>query len=207
MPLIDTSTMAYQLKAVYGDQIIDLFNRQTMTYNMFMKSGRKATYAPGGTGFVFAARRSDIESVGARAENAYLPEPLDATGVQFTITPKLIYATLRLSGLSMEAGKGGAQSFVDVQGDAIANIYKALITDLNRQCWGDGTGKLATLSTASTTNTGATWTATCANDVGVRYCRKGMVVDFYETGTLDVHSVAARIASINRFGVQKHYCC
>ena len=198
MPLIDTSTIAYQLKAVYGDQIVDLFNRQSMTYNMFMKSGRKATYSPGGTGFVFAARQSDIESVGARAQNAYLPEPLDAAGVQFTITPKLIYASLRLSGLAMEAGKGGAQSFVDVQGDAIANVYKALITDLNRQCWGDGYGLLGTISTTATPSTGTTWTATFSNDRGVRYIRKGMVVDFYTSGgALDQSNTASRVTSIN----------
>jgi hypothetical protein len=198
MALIDTSSIAYQLKAVYGDQIVDLFNRQTMTYNMFMKSGRKATYAPGGTGFVFATRQSDIESVGARAQNAYLPEPLDAAGVQFTITPKLMYASLRLSGLAMEAGKGGAQSFVDVQGDAIANVYKALITDLNRQCWGDGYGLLGTLSAVATPATGSTWTATFSNDRGVRYIRRGMVVDFYTSGgALDVTNVASRVKSIN----------
>jgi hypothetical protein len=197
MPLIDTTTIAYQLKAVYGDQIVDLFNRQTMTYNMFMKSGRRATYTPAGTGFVFAARRSDVESVGARAEGAYLPDPLDATGVQFTITPKFIYATLRLSGIAIEAGKGGASSFVDVQGDAIANIYKALVTDLNRQCWGDGTGKMATLSAAATLNNAATWTITCSNDVGVRYLRKGMVVDFYESNTYETEASAQRIQSIN----------
>ena len=197
MAQIDTSAIAYQLKSVYGDQIIDLFNRQVMTYNMFMKSGRKATYAPGGTGFVFATRRSDIESVGARAENAYLPEPLDADGVQFTITPKLLYATLRLSGLGMEVGKGGVQSFVDVQGDAISNIYKALITDLNRQCWGDGHGGLATLSAQATTLTGSVWTFTCANDTGVRYLRKGMLLDFCESGTIDIHSIAQRIKSID----------
>jgi hypothetical protein len=198
MPLIDTTTIAYQLKAVYGDQIVDLFNRQTMTYNMFMKSGRKATYAPGGTGFVFATRQSDIESVGARAQNAYLPEPLDAAGVQFTITPKLMYASLRLSGLAMEAGKGGAQSFVDVQGDAIANVYKALITDLNRQCWGDGYGLLGTLSAVATASTAGTWTATFSNDRGVRYIRKGMVVDFYTSGgALDESNTASRVYSIN----------
>lgn len=106
MALIDKTAITYQLKNVYGDQIVDLFNRQNMTYNMFMKSGRKASYSPGGVGYVFAARRSDIESVGARAENAYLPEPLDAAGVQFTITPKLMYGVLRLSGLAIESGKG-----------------------------------------------------------------------------------------------------
>ena len=197
MALIDKTAITYQLKNVYGDQIVDLFNRQNMTYNMFMKSGRKASYTPAGAGYVFAARQSDIESVGARAENAYLPEPLDAAGVQFTITPKLIYATLRLSGLAVELGKGDTASFVNVQGDAIANIYKALIVDLNRQCWGDGHGEIGVLSTTATTATGTTWTITLNNDTGVRYIRKGMLLDFCESGTIDTHSIAQRVSSIN----------
>lgn len=197
MAQIDTTAIAYQLKQVYGDRIVDLFARQSMTYNMFMKSNRKASYKPGGAGFYFAARQSDIESVGARAENAYLPEPLDADGVQFHISPKLIYASLRLSGLAMEAGKGDLMAFADVQGDAVSNIYKALVTDLNRQCWGDGFGKLGTLSASATPSTSTYWSATFSNDVGIRYARKGMVVDFYTaSGAIDASCVAARIHTI-----------
>jgi hypothetical protein len=198
MALIDKTAITYQLKNVYGDRIVDLFNRQTMTYNMFMKSARKASYSPAGAGFVFAARRSDIESVGARAENAYLPEPLDAAGVQFTITPKLIYATMRMSGLAMEAGKGNLGSFVDVQGDAVANIYKALVTDLNRQCWGDGTGLLGITSAAATPTTANGWTIYFSNDRGIRYIRKGMVVDFYTaSGAIDTSATSLRVQSVH----------
>jgi hypothetical protein len=198
MALVDKTAITYQLKQVYGDRIVDLFNRQAMTYNMFMKSSRKSSYRPGGVGFYFAARRSDIESVGARAENAYLPEPLDPAGVQFVITPRLLYATMRISGLAMEAGKGDLSSFVDVQGDAISNVYKALITDLNRQCWGDGFGKLGVLSTAATGSTTATWTAKFQNDLGVRYIRPGMLVDFCATaGTVNTNQCALRVKTVN----------
>jgi hypothetical protein len=198
MSQIDTTAIAYQLKRIYGDQITDLFARQMMTYNMFMKSGRKAQYKPGGAGFYFALRQADNEAVGGRAENAYLPEPLPGDGVQGVITPKLIYGALRLSGLAIEAGKGDLMAFADVQGDAISNLYKSLVVDLNRQCWGDGTGLLATLSTTSDTlSTSTTWTITCSNDRGIRYLRKGMIVDFYQSTAIDQSAVAQRIASIN----------
>lgn len=198
MSQIDTTAIAYQLKRVYGDQITELFARQTQTYNMFMKSGRTAKYRPGGVGFYFATRQADIESIGARAENAYLPEPLAGDGVQGVITPRLIYGTLRLSGLAVEAGKGDAAAFADVQGDAISNLYKALIVDLNRQCWGDGTGLLATVSTASSaTHATNETTITCSNDRGIRYLRKGMIIDFYASTAIDESSVASRIMSIN----------
>jgi len=169
-----------------------------MTYNMFNKSNRKAQYKPGGAGYYFAARQGDIESIGARAENAYLPEPLAGDGVQGVIAPKLIYGVLRLSGLAIEAGKGDIMAFVDEQGDAVANVYKALIVDLNRQCWGDGTGLLGTTSAASDAlSASATWTVTFDNDRGVRYMRKGMIVDFYQSTAIDQSACAQRISSVN----------
>jgi hypothetical protein len=76
--------------------------------------------------------------------------------------------------------------------------YKALISDLNRQCHGDGYGLLGTLSTTSDTlSTAATWTMTFANDRGVRYIRKGMIIDAYESNNIDQSSVASRVASVN----------
>ncbi len=197
MAVVDTTAVAYQLKRVYGQRITDLFKRHTMTYNMFQKSSRKASVKPGGTGYFFSTRQGDIESVGARPQGGLLPEPLAGDGVQGTITPKLIYGVLRLSGLAIEAGKGDVMSFVNVQGDAISNVYKALINDLNRQCWGDGYGHLGTLSGAASATTTGTWAATFANDTGTRYIKKGMIVDFSESGTLDQSSVASRVFSIN----------
>lgn len=198
MSQIDTTAIAYQLKRVYGDKITDLFNRQTMTYNMFLKSDRKASYRPGGAGYYFSTRTGDIESIGARAEGAYLPEPLPGDGVQGSVSPRLIYGSLRLSGLAVEAGKSDVMAFADVQGDAIANLYKSLVVDLNRQCWGDGTGLLGTLSTTSDTlSTSTTWTITLSNDKGIRYLRKGMIVDFYQSTAIDQSACAQRIASIN----------
>lgn len=198
MPAVDTTAVAYQLKRVYGDRITDLFKRHTMTYNMFQKSSRKATVKPGGAGYFFSTRQGDIESIGGRKQGALLPEPLTGDGVQGTIEPKLVYGVLRLSGLAIEAGKGDVMSFVDVQGDAITNVYKALINDLNRQCWGDGYGHMATLSTTSDSlSTSATWTVTVNNDTGTRYLKKGMIVDFYEGANIDQSSVSSRIFSIN----------
>jgi hypothetical protein len=194
---IDYTAIAYQLKRVYGDKITELFNRQTMTYNMFMKSKRQASVQPGGEGFYFSVRTTDIESIGGRAENAYLPEPMATAGVQGYIQPKLIYATLRLSGLAVEAGKSNLMAFAQTQGDAIANVYKALIVDLNRQCWGDGTGLLGTLSAAATPSTSATWTGTFSNDRGVRYMRPGMICDFYNGTAIDQSASSVRISSIN----------
>ena len=197
MGALDTTALAYQFKQTYGDKITDLFARHTMTYNQFEKSERKAKIRPGGTGFYFSTRQGDVEGIGGRAENAYLPEPMTGDGVQGTITPRLIYAVIRMSGLAIEAGKGDAHAFVDAQSDATMNAYKSLVNDLNRQCHGDGWGLLGTTSAVCTPDVGATWTATFDNDRGTRYMKKGMICDFYTSTALSTQAAAVRISSIN----------
>lgn len=197
MPVLDTSALAYQFKQTYGDKITDLFARHTMTYNQFEKSPRKAKIRPGGTGFYFSTRQGDVEGVGGRIENALIPEPMAGDGVQGIITPRLIYAVIRMSGLAIEAGKGDAHAFVDAQSDATMNAYKSLVNDLNRQCHGDGWGLLGTSSAAGTPDTTATWTVAFDNDRGTRYMKKGMICDFYQSTTLDVTGSSVRISSIN----------
>jgi hypothetical protein len=174
-----------------------------MTYNQFIKSDKPASTKPGGVGYYFATRQSDIESVGARLEGNYLPEPIKGEGVQGVITPKLVYGTLRLSGLAIEAGKTDVQAFVNAQGDATMSAYRALTVDLNRQCWQDGFGAMATLSADATLDTNATWTVTVSNDVGVRYLRKGMVVDFWDSaGAIDQSASSQRISAIDHVNKQ-----
>lgn len=196
---IDTTASAFEMKRVYGDMLTDLFASHVSTYNQFIKSNARASIKPTGAGYYFATRQADIESAGARGEGQYLPEPIKGDGVQGVITPKAIYVSLRLSGLVMAVGTGDVSSFVKVQGDATMSAYRALTVDLNRQCWGDGFGKLATLSKASDSlSASASWTVTCSNDVGVRYLRKGMIVDFYtSSGAIDSTAVAQRIQSVN----------
>lgn len=198
MGVLDTSALAYQFKQVYGKLITDLFARHTMTYNQFDESPRKAEIRPGGTGFYFSTRQGDVEGVGGRVENAILPEPLPGDGVQGIITPRLIYAVIRMSGLAIEAGKSDQMAFVNAQTDATMNAYNSLVSDLNRQCHGDGWGLLGTTSAAATPGTSAaTWTAAFDNDRGTRYMKKGMICDFYQSTTLDVTASAVRISSIN----------
>jgi len=192
-----TTTLAYQFKRIYGDKITDLFGRHTMTYNEFDKSNRRASYKPGGAGYYFSARQGDHEGVGARWEGVYLPQPLAGAGVQGVITPRQIYAVIRMEGLAIEAGKGDMAAFVDAQTDATMNAYKSLVNDLNRQCHGDGFGLLGTTSAAATPSTSATWTATFNNDRGVRYMKKGMICDFYNSTAVDQSASSVRISSIN----------
>lgn len=202
MSHLDTTTLTNVLKRVYGSQLVDLATKHVMTYNQFQLSNRKAAIRPGGAGYYFGLRQSDLENVGARGEGQFIPQPLDYAAAQGVILPKLLYSVIRMSGLLIEAGKGNAEAFVNTLGDATTNAFKSLTVDMNRQCHGDGFGLLGTVDsdTTYTQQTDATFTVGFNNDLGTRYMRKGMVVDFYKSnGAIDTtaYPICNRIASIN----------
>jgi hypothetical protein len=193
----DLTSITDTLKTVYGEGITNQFNDETLTYHQFSKSER----SPKGLGYEFSIRYDRAQGVGARGESQKLPDPLVGKFDKGTISPRYIYGTLRMTGPAIEAAKGDVAAFVDGLADSVDDIYQSLVVDLNRQCWGDSHGLLATLSAASdtvtTTASGATWTITCNNDAGVDYLFPGMVVDFHESGTLDVSTSASRIYSVD----------
>jgi len=190
----DLTSITDTLKTVYGEGLANQFNDEQMTYNLFPKSSRK----PAGLAYEFGVRYARTQSVGARGESAPLPDPLVGKFDKGQITPKYIYGVLRLTGPSIEAGKGNTAAFVDTLSDSVNDIYESLVNDMNRQTWGDGYGLLGTLSTTSgTLSTSTTWTGTYDNDRGIMYMEPGMVVDHYESTAIDQSSCSSRIQSIN----------
>lgn len=190
----DLTSITDTLKLVYGEGLANQFNDEQMTYNQFPKSDRK----PAGLGHEFGIRYSRAQGVGARSESQLLPDPLVGKFDKGRISPKYMYGVLRLTGPSIEASKGNTAAFVETLSDSVTDIYESLVSDMNRQTWGDGFGLLGTLSTTSgTLSTSTTWTGTYDNDRGVQYMEPGMVVDHYESTAIDQSSVASRISSIN----------
>jgi len=192
----DLSAITDTLKYVYGAGITNQFADEKTTYNQFPVSARK----PRGLGYEFSIRYARAQGVGARGESQKLPDPLVGKFDKGRVTPKYIYGSIKLTGPMIEAAKSDVASFVDGLADGVDDIYQSIVVDLNRMAWNDGFGKIGTLSEASDTVdvvANGTWTVTMDNDVGVRYCKPGMLVDFFNNGTVDQSVVASRIATID----------
>jgi hypothetical protein len=192
----DLTAIQDTLKIVYGKGITNQFVDEKTTYNLFPKSERK----PKGLGYEFAIRYARAQGIGARRESEVLPDPLAGKYDKGQIKPKYVYGVLRMTGPAIEAAKGDIAAFVDGLADSVADIYDALIVDLNRQACADGFGLLGTLSLASdavTTSGTTTWTVTMNNDLSVQRLIEGMVVDFYDGANIDQSSVASRIKSVD----------
>ena len=192
----DLTAIDNTLKFVYGQGITNQFADEKVTYNQFPTSERK----PRGLGYEFSIRYARAQGTGAVGESQLLPPPLVGKFDKGKILPKYIYGSIRLTGPMIEAAKSDVAAFVDGLADSVEDIYQSILVDLNRMAWNDGFGKIGTLSAASDTVDiveNGTWTVTMDNDVGVRYAKPGMLVDFFEAGAIDESSVASRINTID----------
>lgn len=162
------------LKNVYGVGMTDQFPEENITYNLFDKTDKN----PGGNGYIGAVRYARAQSGGGRAESAKLPDPLTGIKDQFTVTPKYIYESLRITGPAIESAKGNMMAFVDSLSDEIDDHYKSILSNLNRMSHWDGYGQLGRLTAAATVPAG-TWAGTFDNDIGVMYMIEGQLIDFY----------------------------
>ena len=93
------------------------------------------------------------QGVGARSENGTLPEARKTIYDTTTTQLKANYGRIQLSGHLMRATRDDRGSFVRAVGSEIQNMVDGLKQDYNRQCFGDGTGTLATTTAGSTGST------------------------------------------------------
>jgi len=189
----DLTNLTDILKQVYGPRIEQQQRREAMTYMELPISSRK----PGGLGYIFPVHIGSNQAIGAKLESEALPTPQRQRYDKVTITPKYVYGTIRVTGPAIAAAKANVMAFADSLASEISNAFIDVRTDLGRMTFGDGWGKLATLSAAATPSAVATWTFTCDNTTGVHYLREGMIVDFYESNTLDADNDVSEITSID----------
>ncbi len=176
------------LKNVYGEGITNQFADEKTTYNLFPKADKK----PAGNAYIFAVRYARAQGTGGRSESAKLPDPLTGKKDQGAITPVYQYGSIRITGPAIEIAKGNEAAFVDGLADEIDDIYQSILVDLNRQCHWDGFGQIGRLSAAVTYPGATAWAATFDNDIGVKYFKEGMLVDFYSSdGASQVLNTAA----------------
>jgi hypothetical protein len=183
---VDTTTIGDLLKRVYGKRLIQMQNKAAFLYKMLPKSIEK----PLGTGFYPGVSVSGNQrGGGAINEGEALHTAGNETILQFLIKPKINVWTIQISGLARAVSVGQEATFasglVRTLDDALENMLK----DCNRQSFGDGTGKLATVKTAATS-------ATIVCD-DVIYVKKGMYLDrFNSAGSKQADD--AVVSSVNR---------
>jgi hypothetical protein len=141
-------------------QVVDQINRSTV-----FLSRLKSEQSTHGRKFIFAVQFGVSQGVGARAENAGLPNPGFGEYEQATGNVKYLYSPFYITGQSIASTAGSKAAFADALKQALKDSRDGMKFDIQRQVWGNGTGILGRVSGTHT----ATTTLTVTNPYGLTY--------------------------------------
>lgn len=123
--------------------------------------------------------------IGAGTEDGLLPAPAGNNYEQFQLTLKNLYGTIEISDKAMRASANNSGAFVNLLNAEMEGLVKASKFNFGRMLFGDGSGVLATVSSA----TGNVLTLDSVKNV-----MEGMVVDVLDSD--GVSKVASRRITI-----------
>lgn len=177
------------LKRHYGEQFI---YDQQQTDPDFISTMPKAAEKMGGEngGFFFGVRLQRRQNGGAQNQNETFRVNETGTRKQATLVAKINIWAIELTGFAITMSKSEVDAFVAGLDDEFDDALAMMKKDMNRQCFGDGTGVLALVNGAVTNST-----SVIVDTPGVQYFFPGMRVDIYNGSTLEASNV--QISSIN----------
>jgi hypothetical protein len=165
------------LKEVYEPRIQRLLNDDAPLVQVIDSSSegvQRETGMLGGRYVKFAIHVSRNTGIGARKEAEDLPTPGNQGYQVAQVNLTYLYGVVQATGQLEELASGGADSFINALTDEVDRIAIDLSVDLNRQLWGDGTGKLG-----ATNTTGAQTTVTLITASDTRNFQIGEYVDVF----------------------------
>ena len=132
--------------------------------------------------------------IGAGDESGLLPSAAQNTYLTLTSTLKNLFGSIELSDKAIRASANNAGAFVNLLNAEMEGLLKASKFNFGRMLYGDGSGKLANITAAVSSQSQITLDST-------KNVIEGMVIDAYNNPTTPsiISSLAgARIVSINR---------
>lgn len=129
--------------------------------------------------------------VGAGTETGALPTAAGNNYVQFVSDLKNLYGTIEISDKAMRASSSNTGAFVNLLNSEMEGLIKASTFNFGRMLYGDGSGKIATVTAYNTTTKVITVDS-------VRNLMEGMIVDTYSDADALLSNQTARITYIDR---------
>ena len=128
--------------------------------------------------------------IGAGTEDGSLPAAAGNNYVQFVSKLKNLYGTIEISDKAIRASANNAGAFVNLLNAEMEGLIKASSFNLGRMLYGDGSGKLATVTTKDSSSVTLD---------SVKNVIEGMVVDFYTAeGSIVSGLKGVRIVNVDR---------
>jgi hypothetical protein len=124
------------------------------------------------------------QGVGAASDGGTLPAIGRQTTVQAIIAAKFNYLRFGITGPMIKASQSNVAAFVQAAAYELAEGYKDLKSDVNRQMSWDGTGDLARINTASAASTTLVIKGREDTEPALKFLDVGAAFDVYNGSTL-----------------------
>lgn len=163
------------LKDFWGPAIANQLNNDITIWNLTEESSRSFS----GRRCIYPIHTTRNSGVGGRAENGTLPVAGNQGHELAVVSATYQYGTIRLSGPTIAAGKHAWAEALSMEMEGLVNDIKV---DWARQLYGDGTGRLAQITTSATAGSGSVVVPVQnrfqrPGQPGARYISVGQIVD------------------------------
>ena len=160
------------LKERYEDRMNKQIDDEAVALRRITRTSDGIETNIGGKYTVFPIHTRRNQGIGARLESEVLPPAGQQGTAVGRIRLSYLYGTMELSGQAFELADTNPKAFISAVDLETNGLKSDLAKDLNRQVYGDGTGKIATFTSTTAVNT-------------TQYLQDGMQVDLYSSaGTL-----------------------
>jgi len=166
------SALINTTKRVYGPRIEEQVNKSAFIYKLFDED-TQADFM--GEGWFFPVTDEGGQSIGNYGDNEELPDSQAETYNLAKIDTKQAYATIQVTGKAIAVTRKNMQAFLKAKQGEIEAKTKSLISDLNRQCYGDSYGTIAAVLTDAAN------TMTFGPEVNMLWFRKNMKIDIFDS--------------------------
>ncbi|MCR5553452.1 MAG: phage major capsid protein [bacterium] len=185
--MVTLSNADKALKEVYLGVVSDQLN---LTANPLLAKINQTTNDVWGSEIKKMAPYGINGGIGAGTETGDLPVAAQNNYEQFTLTLKNLYGKIEISDKAMRSSMSSAGAFVNLLNAEMEGLVKASAFNLGRMLYSDGSGKLCSI----VTNTTTTFTVS-----SVKNLVEGMVIDVIDgSGNVSATVAAKRIVGIDR---------
>lgn len=137
------------LKEIYGPRIVDQLQNETVAIKRIEKSSDGVIETVGGKYVDFPIKVGRNHGQGYRLENELLPAAKKQRYAEAHVGLKYGYGSVRLTGQVMTLAEKNHQAFASAMDREMDGIKNDLAKDTNRIAYGDGTGLMASITSAT----------------------------------------------------------
>lgn len=143
------NTITPYLKEVYQGRIREQLNQDVTTLKRITKSGSGVTNEANGKYVTFPVHTRRNSGIGSRLESEALPAPGQQGHAAARVALKYGYGGIQLTGQAISLSDTDAKAFAKVLDNEMTGLKNDVQKDLNRQVYGDGTGAIGTVTSAT----------------------------------------------------------